>query len=423
MSQGNRIYQLSQLESNQGVIFSNPYAAPGHHCPMHTSLASIKNLRGVSSLVIGMPECSFYSRYVMEESIVETGELHYTYVLDSNEVVFGCRDGVLSALLEMEQDGAEAIVVIMTCIPALIGEDIKELTETFSLSHKAKAVCMDLAHYKRNGYEAGYYETYQALAGFCKDDLEKKRSVAILGNAKGEESDTLKKWLLSESYEIVELGAKFNLKEFLLIAKSRLLIVTDIHYLPLAKRLKKEHDLPYIFLGGAYAVDEVAACYEAIQKELEMDALPAIVETSSLKKLEEEIKECFMDRSFLVTASIPDVLILTNYLTSLSMKPLYLHIEEYQVWMKEWKEQIRSKGVDPYVSYLVQKDLEKSFLNQINIQDVEEYHFAISDFPVKGMDTMQIGRFFLAGLIGYERTRKLLHCLQEFRKETGHAII
>lgn len=417
MSGTNRTYRLSEIESNQGITFSHAAATPGHHCPMHTALAAMRNIRGISSLVLGMPECSFYSRYVMENPVEGTGELHYTYVLDSNEVVFGCREGLIKALEEMERDGAKAIMVIMTCIPALIGEDVKEITETFSLEHNAKAVCIDMAHYKRNGYEAGYYEGYEALGDFCMEKELKPNLVSILGAQKGKEGEGLKKWLKNNAFELLEIETGFMLEDFLKITSSAFIIVTNIHYLPLANKLKKEYNIPFVFLSGAYSVSEITACYETIKEQLQLKDLPEFVGINELKELEDNIKSQFAGSRFIIPAIIEDVLLLTNYLTSLSMKPCVLHIEEYQLWMQEWKKSILHQSVDPYITFVVQQEINQDAFEKSGFLEEKGFRFSIGETSLKEVASMKIERFFLTSLFGYERTNALLHSLKHLRKE------
>lgn len=413
----NRTYRLSEIESNQGITFSHAGATPGHHCPMHTALAAMRNISGISSLVLGMPECSFYSRYVMEHPVEETGELHYTYVLDSNEVVFGCRDGLIKALEEMEQDGAKAIMVIMTCIPALIGEDVKEITEAFSLEHSAKAVCIDMAHYKRNGYESGYYEGYAALSELCMEKEFKSNQVTILGSLQGREGDCFKQWLKNNDLELLEIGGRYAVEDFIKIINSTFIIVTNIHYLPLANKLKKEYNISFVFLGGAYSVSEITACYETIKEQLQLKGLPEFENISELIELEDNIQSLYTGSCFIIPAVIEDALLLTNYLTSLSMKPCILHIEEYQLWMKEWKISILNQKVDPCVTFVVQQEINQNALEKSGFLQEKGFRFSIGETTLKGVASIKVERFFLTSLFGYERTLALLQCLEQLRKE------
>lgn len=423
MSNANIPYRLSEIESNQGIRFSHAGASPGHHCPMHTALSSVRGMEGVSSLVVGMPECSFYSRYVIDGHPGGQKELHYTYVLDSNEVVFGCREGLLKALKEMQADGASAILVIMTCIPALIGEDIAEITETFSNENDTKAVCIDMAHYKRNGYEAGFYETYAALLDLCPKYETKTNQVTILGSAVGEESSMLKQWISQNSYEILEIDTRFSLEHFSKVTGSRLNIVTHINYFPLAKRLEKEHGIPYVLLTAAYCVEEIHKCYEQIKTLLELPGLQEFQNEAAAKEMEDSMKEILKGSRFVVTAEIENVLPFTQYLCSLSMIPCFLHLGEYQLWMKEWKEKILAYDVNPYISFVVQKEIDTKVLEKAEFLEADSTRFSIGPVHIKDVSIIQTSRFLTPPLVGYERTLFILNMLKNAAKEERHAII
>ncbi|RDY33206.1 nitrogenase component 1 [Lachnotalea glycerini] len=423
MKQSKFPYRLSEIESNQGILFSHEGASPGCHCPMHTALSAIRNIEGLSSLVVGMPECSFYSRYVMDTPIGPNKELHYTYVLDSNEVVFGCRDGLTKALEEMERDNAKAIVVIMTCIPALIGEDIAEIAEAFCEEHVTKAVCIDLAHYKRNGYEAGFYESYQALLSFCVKQNRIDNQVAFLGSCSGEEGNFLKLSLKNNAFEILEINAFFSIAEFQRVTASRLTIVTQIHFLPLAKRLEQEYHIPYIFLAGAYSIKAINKCYQQIQEQLTLSEAFDFTSFNSLLQKENEIRKKFKNSRFVITAVVEDVLLLTEYLCSLSMKPCLLHLEEYRVFMREWKEKILAYSVNPLITYMVQDEPEAKLLKEADfLSTKEDIRLCIGNRFDEDVVCIKTGRFQVP-FIGYERTLTLLTQMENAYKEEAYATI
>lgn len=350
--------KLSQINSNNGIRLSKYSASPGCHCPMHTALATIGRIKGVSSLVVGMPECGFYSRYVMDSPKGEQGELHYTYILDSNEVVFGCRDGLKDALVQMVEDGAKAIVVVMTCIPALIGEDIKEVTQEISSECEAKVVCIDMAHFKRNGYEAGYYEVFASLNGLIKHQaFTTEQMVGVLGSLSGEEGKELKRILIDNNYEcrIFDLG--YHIEELAQIKKAKLTIVTSLYYLPFAKELYKKYQIPYINLAISYSPDliwlQYQELFDILNIKIEMEAFPAYKKLMEFHALE---SNSFKGVDFTITAILPDTLAVTAYLCSFSMRPTLIHIEEYNEYMKSWRDEILAAGFDPEVTYVVNRE-------------------------------------------------------------------
>jgi nitrogenase molybdenum-iron protein alpha/beta subunit len=203
---------LSKIKQNTAIGISDVVANPGSHCPMHTALSTIMQFEGLSSLVVGMGECGYYSRYVTEynwghsflkdqKHSVKTA--HYVYEMDSNEVVFGCREGLIKALHEIDQEGISALIIIGTCIPALIGEDMESLIEEVMAekSTQCKIGYVDAAHFKYNGYGSGFYKIYEQL-GKLYVDKSANKTILFLGEGQGEEYGRLKQQLEQNGYQI-----------------------------------------------------------------------------------------------------------------------------------------------------------------------------------------------------------------------------
>ena len=79
----------SRLKGNAGVQITENPVCTGVHCPMHTALSVLRGAGGISSLVVGMPECCCYSRFVVDHT--RGAERHYTYILEDSEVVLHMR--------------------------------------------------------------------------------------------------------------------------------------------------------------------------------------------------------------------------------------------------------------------------------------------------------------------------------------------
>lgn len=150
---------LSKLRTNHQIPLSADLIYRGCHCPMHTALASLRHLKGISSLVVGTNECTYYSRLVVNESFHSETTRHYCYLMSSRETVFGCANGVFESVEAMFEEGVEKLLIIMTCVPALIGEDFGSALQPFG--ERVKVI--DLAHFKRNGYSSGYDLLSEAL--------------------------------------------------------------------------------------------------------------------------------------------------------------------------------------------------------------------------------------------------------------------
>lgn len=142
--------RLSELESHESIAMMRPAGYVGGHCPMHMVLSGLRQLEGVASLVVGTAECTNYSRFVLQNN-----PNHAMYMLDEDEVVFGCREGLMEALVTMENQGIEHLLVIMTCIPSLTGEDMEALIHEWEESHRMKVGYVDVAHFKYKGFAVG----------------------------------------------------------------------------------------------------------------------------------------------------------------------------------------------------------------------------------------------------------------------------
>lgn len=131
-------------------------AFPGTYCPMHTAFAMGTKICGICTLVVGTNECGMYSRNIPATSSY-TGEiLHWSYVLDGNKVVFGCRKGLVQAILEMDKAGATVILLLSTCVPEAIGEDMETIAHEVAPQISAKLITVPLGNFKYLSYQLGY---------------------------------------------------------------------------------------------------------------------------------------------------------------------------------------------------------------------------------------------------------------------------
>lgn len=347
--------RLSDINNNTGVKFLHRAACPGSHCPMHMALATIRGMEGVSSLVVGMPECGYYSRYVAVTPFGKNGELHYVYELDSNEVVFGCRKGIKNALLQMSKEGAKVIVIILTCVPALIGEDMEAIIEELDSVMDTKAVFIDSAHFKRNGYQSGLSDTLEQLVSLTKvnRESEKAKKVNILGFSRGEEYSCFKSILAENGYAVEEYAHSIPMDKMNNLAEGQINIVMNTKMIKAAKLLYKKHKIPYICLGDRYRWEDITKGYKEIFDLLQIKDANTLLRGKDFLKdyINSAVNKC-TGVSFIATYPEFDTLAVTLFLTSLGMIPELLHVEEYDENSKFFKEEINALGQDPYITYI-----------------------------------------------------------------------
>lgn len=410
---GRHFSYLSEISSNTSVRISRSAIRAGCHCPMHTALAGACKMEGVFTLVVGMPECTYYSRFVTDSLRGCRLKQHYTYVLDSNEVVFGCREGLTKALYHILEQGAEHIVIMVTCIPALIGEDIASIAEEVMLDTGRRLVCMDLAHYKRNGYEAGYYAMAEALYHLSDTGTVRTgKKINILGPWGGQEGRRLEQLWTAQGYSLNKLGAAVSREQQRSLRQACLNIVTSLHYLPLALKMEQELKLPFVYLGEYCSAGLMKEKYLRIAGLLSIPDPCVEADYGKCSALEEQYRKEWEGLEFGIGAILPEVLNLAGYLLSLSMKPAVLHLEEYLPLMRSWKENILSFGVDPIVTYLVDPVDALEYLSSIGRE--------LPELWIGKMDAAAIDRVIadeewmsLNALVGYERTMGLIELLNK----------
>ena len=408
MNQLQHLNRLSELNANKGVRFLHSAASPGSHCPMHTALAFAKRMQGVSTLVVGTPECGYYSRFVMDTPYGTDGELHYVYEMDSNEVVFGCREGLMKAIRQMEEEGAAVILLVITCVPALIGEDAKALIEELKGKLQAKLFYVDVAHFKRNGYQSGYYLFYEKLA----DILEAERygqgtGINILGSGQGSEAAIFINILQRNDVAVNEFTFDSPVSQLEMLLGAEVSVVLSVKMLGMAKALHQRYGIPYIALCNRYHPEEIAEGYREVFDLFGIqDGEELTVRYRELLDLQERVKELIQGLRYM--SAHPDLEVTVSaYLCRLGMIPVLLHVEEYYEEDTAAKEQILARGHNPYITYITNKN---RLMEAVAGEKIDLSVGECKDFP-EGRSIPDRELYQAAGLYGYEKTERLLRLL------------
>ncbi len=410
----NHLNKLANIKSNNDIPLLNSSVSPGSHCPMHTALAFLRRLKGISTLVVGMPECSYYSRFIIHDSYGSPGELHYTYVLDSNETVFGCRKGLMDALYEMDKEGAGVIFIVMTCIPELIGEDIEAVIYEMQDTLEAEILPVIVPHFKYNGYQSGAMNTINSLIRLMKPAKIKQKQVNLLGDAGGADFGLLLNELKKKDYNVKKLGAGMSVDEIKEAPESVLNIVLSPHGLNLARNMKESFEIPYVSMHNIYSAVDIDLGYEQVFCYLGITSgFKFNIYGEEIEQLETEIKNKFKGNKYIVTDTNTDPIPLAVYLAGLGLEPELLHIEEFYGEDIVYTAELIKKGYNPYVCYVT----EPAELNQVmavleSALSLGKCGSLAGDYGIMDSDVRQIN-----AKIGYDRTRSLLQlvnsCLEQ----------
>ncbi len=421
MTDFGHLKRLSAVKSNAGVQFLTPCAFPGSHCPLHAALALAGNIRGLSSLVIGTPECATYSRVVLPKPERRHGELHWMYVPDAQEVVFGCRKGLLEALREMDRAGAQAILLIGTCVPDLMGEDIEGIVREAQPGLSARLAFVMLGHFKGNSFPSGSWKTLQAIGSLMEPGAVRPRVVNVLGRGPDEEHiplPPLLRALQERGFTLRCLAPGSSLGDFLAAPDAAANLVLSPFTAPLAADMAQAFGTPAFPLHSAYDPAAIDALYSAVAGKLgfhwedEWDC-----ERQEALSLQEQAGQRLSGLRYAgARVGLLRELPLTAYLAALGMEPLLLHLEEFWPDDKSWAQVINTLGFDPYVCHLVNNPAAAPLLESLAPD------LCLGELPGARLRIPRVPYLSdLYGRCGYERTISLLQKLLRTQDETAAA--
>lgn len=412
--------RLSAVKSNAGVKFLTPAAFPGNHCPMHTALALSANIKGMSTLVVGTPECGTYSRNIIPPSQGKDA-LHWMYVLDANEVVFGCRSGLMEAIKEMDRAGAKTIMLILTCVPEVIGEDMEGILHEVQPRVKARLSFVQMGHFKCNSYPSGWWKTLVAFGDLMEQAEPRPDTINILGRSPEEDHIPMPELLTAlreRGFRLRMLAPKSDIGDFIAAPGARLNLVVSPLMNPLAEVMRKKYQVPFISLHETYDISGIHRLYESVGEILGTDWGHEFEETrQKALSLQTRVSDAFGGLRY-ITAQMGIItpLPLALYLAGLHMEPLLLHVEEFYPDDRKWAKALNEKGHNPLICHMVNKEADAPVLEDLNPD------FCFGELTEGTGRIPCISRLYeLYGQIGYERTclllDKMLKTLENARRQ------
>ncbi len=408
--------RLSQLSSSVGISFLSPAVMPGSHCPMRIASVITSDIKDLSTLLVGMPECTIHSRLFNPSPEGENGELRWLYVLDDHEVVFGCKKGLIDAIKEMDNKGAKAIMIIATCIPELIGEDIEGILMEAQTQVNARLTHVMLGQFKNVSYPPGTWKTMSALVPLMEASGACEQIVNVLGRSPQEEDVPMPEIindLIARGYQMRFLAKGTSLDTFIEAPRARLNIVVSPYTEPLARQMKARFNMPYVSFHTAYHSTDILNAISELSKLLacEEDVFNQTKrKVSSLVDLEKQFSNTLIERSFVMGPRVDLPLALTSYFIQLGLSPLLIHLEEFYPEDPEMKAIIINQGFDPFICRMVNEDVDYEMIKALKPELCFGY-FSKGIQPLRA-----IGNFFdYYGQIGVERSIALLthvlkHC-------------
>ncbi|MGL6198524.1 MAG: nitrogenase component 1 [Lachnospiraceae bacterium] len=399
---------LAAVKAMNGVVSLSPAAYPGNHCPMHTALSLASRVKGMSTLVIGTAECGYYSRNIPAASPYRDQALHWTYILDSNEVVFGFRKGLMAAIKEMDREGAKIILLIGTCVPEVVCEDIEGLEDEMANQIKARLLYVPLGNFKCGSYQPGYWKTLRALGGLMKKRQTNKMVINVLGRSAAEEhipAPQLIEALIREEFTIRYLAPDSSIEDFTDAGDASLNLVLSPFMNPLAERIKAEHEITYFSLHDVYETEAVRRLYENIYRELGKPVSRQLDDGFlAVHELQQKCRRQMTGKSF-ISAQVGAVqpLPLAAYFRQLGMLPVMIHMEEFYPSDTLWRQQLLEQDANPIICMMVNEQADRRTIQEL------EPDLVIGDWAGRAdVRPVTVPVLELYGQIGYERTGQIL---------------
>lgn len=406
MNELKHLKRLSAVKANTGIKFLTPAVSPGSHCPMRMASVIVENVRGLSSLLVGMPECATHSRLFNPKPEGNHGELHWLYVLDAHEVVFGCREGLMAALREMDKAGAQAILMIVTCVPELIGEDMEGVLHEVQPELSARVTFVTLAQFKNVSYPPGLWKTMEAVGTLMDDSKTDTSHINVLGRAPDEDHIPLPPLLpalMQRGLTLRYLAPGASLQDFQSAPDAALNVVVSPFMQRLAIKMEQDFGIPYIALNNHYDVESVDNAYEDIANRFGFSwSNDFAEERQRALALEVQAKEQFAGLRYILSPRIDMPVALAVYLAGLGMEPLLLHLEDCYLEDRCHAEKLIFLGYDPFVCRMVSAAADVPILARLKPDICFGYLPAAKTIPcVPDM-------FDFYGQVGYGRTSSLL---------------
>ncbi|HVP94056.1 MAG TPA: nitrogenase component 1 [Methanoregulaceae archaeon] len=151
-------YAPSVAEGNHVTTCINPVWP----CALTGAVSALSGFDGVAVVIHGSSGCYYYPATLLHR------ELHSTFLVEQ-DVVFGAGDRLLNVVSDLS-DRYEKIAVVTSCVPAVMGEDIRTLLEGFD------AMLVDSPGFL-GGFEAGFREAagllpIRMMSGLAQVNIE-----------------------------------------------------------------------------------------------------------------------------------------------------------------------------------------------------------------------------------------------------------
>lgn len=368
------MYTLNVLNRLKDIAYdkdikSLSYAVfPGTHCPLFGVVLTASYIKNMALVIVGTNECTYYSKNFAYHR--QSGQDSvYSVVLKDKDIVFGAEKKVIEAVKYIsEVEKFDALMIVTTCVPELIGEDYNALSVELEELIGVPVLAVNTEHYTCNSHIIGMTRALKSLSSVMENYTNKK-GVNILGHRQENVENTeLVKLLSKEGVKInCVIPSKCTIRDIKSASSAKLNIVTDMIALDLAEDMENKFGIEYIYFDKNMKESIIMENYNKLCKILDIDLQDELLEQRQKYNLLLSKCRLLMEGKKLIYGNTPMMAFETvDFLTELGLVPEFIQVRELYEQDSLFKDNIIKKGHNPYVSRIANIAPLRSLYDTIN---------------------------------------------------------
>ena len=344
--------RLSEIKTDQDIKSLSHAIFPGTHCPLFGVALTASYVKNMTMIVIGTSECTYYTKNFAYHRQKGKDSV-YSLVLDDKEVVFGAVAQVERAVKEIiEIEHPDAVMLVTTCVPELIGEDYSSIPYTLEEEVGIPIFVVNTEHFKCNSHIPGMSRALKSLS-HAMEKVEVQEGVNIIGHRQDKVEETELVQLLKK-YDVqiqTVIPSSCTIAEIKKAPTAKLNIVTDMIGLDLAKEMKRKFNIEYLYFDKHLNVETISKNYEELSKILEIDFSRDLKQVKA--RYEQLAMKCYslLKGKKLIYGNTPMMALeMVDFLSDLGLEPVFVQLRELYEQDSPYKESLLDKGYNPYIS-------------------------------------------------------------------------
>ncbi|MFR3072561.1 MAG: nitrogenase component 1, partial [Paeniclostridium sp.] len=155
--------KLDEINDDKDIKSLSHAIFPGTHCPLFGVALTASYIKNMPLVVVGTSECTYYTKNFAYHRQKGKDSV-YSISLKEKDVVFGAQKKVEKAIKQIiEIENPDAIMIVTTCVPELIGEDYSSIEYSLSEEVDIPIFVVNTEHFKCNSHIPGMTRALKSL--------------------------------------------------------------------------------------------------------------------------------------------------------------------------------------------------------------------------------------------------------------------